>query len=155
MSEATTTTAAASIALGQAGAGAPAAGGGAGAGIVQVVTFFFVAMGLRPDLLFAGMWGALASIWLLNNIPMEEKTWVGRLSQGLQRFVVTIISAVMAAYTAPMVSGVANVIFGADGVTKAELFTAFIVAAGARVFLQAFIKRYAQTVERADLVPGK
>lgn len=152
MSEATSA-AAAGIVLGHAGTGASTL---TVSGVIQVATVFFVAMGLQPDLLFAGMWGAVASIALLNNIPLSENTWRGRLSQSVERFVVAIVSAVMAGYTTPFVCELISLVLRIDSVSKAaELFSAMVISAGARIFLQLFIKRYAHALETVALPATK
>lgn len=143
MSEATST-AAAGLALGTGGAGSTTTG----AGLAQVATVFFVAMGLQPELLFAGMWGALASIIFFGHVPLEEKTWQGRVAQTVQRLMVVIVSAIMAGYTAPFVGEIIAMVLRASEPHKALLFTAFVIGAGGQVFLRKFIARYSSLIEK-------
>lgn len=148
MSEATST--AAGLAIGSSGHSAT------GLNVVQVATVFFVAMGLEPVHLFAGMWGALASIVLFGNVPLAEPTWQARVMQTFQRLMVVIVSAVMAGYAAPIV----GLIFASAltpillllkidvDVGKFVVFSAFVVGAGGQVFLRSFIRRYTSLVDR-------
>lgn len=151
MSEAATGTAA-GIAIGSSGQGVAA-----GASAVQVATVFFVAMGMQPELLFCGMWGALASIIFFGRVPLENRTWQARVMQTFQRLLVVIVSSVMAAYCAPMF---AHLMFSkVDESAKALFFSAFLVGAAGQVFLRAFINKYTMSAEHPHLPtqphPGK
>lgn len=155
MSEATST-AAAGVALGLGPTGAAPLTIG---NFAQVVAVFFVAMGLQPEHLFAGMWGALAGISLLGNVPLEKDTFIGRINQGLQRVVVVVVCSVMAGYTTPFVAHLISAPFAAMGMNISEfrvptqMFTAFVVGAGGRPLLEKFIKRYARTIDGGRISP--
>jgi len=116
----------------------PAAGGGANlsvGGAVQILTIFGVSLGLRPDFLIAGMLGAVASIFLLNSVPLEGQGFGARLSNMFQRFFVVLSSAATAGYLSPLFAGLLSL--NSDW----GMATAFLVGAGARILLLASINR--------------
>lgn len=155
-----TETAAAGIALSQSAAPTTLTAGG----VAQLIAVFFVAMGLQPEHLFAGMWGALAGILLLGNVPLQRDTILGRVNQAFERFVLVIVSAVMAGYTTPflgnVVAALVSVIPGISSMDVAEIkgtaqmFTAFAVGAGSRQLLQKIIRRYARAIDSAAATPS-
>lgn len=111
-------------------------------GAVQALTIFGVSLGLRPDILFAGFLGALASIVLLNSVPMAGSGgFSARMNNVIQRLFVALASAATAGYLAPLIESVIPVL------SEAWLLgSAFVVGAGARILLQSFIKRYSSAV---------
>lgn len=126
----------------------PSAGGGALSGgstmtvggAVQILTIFGISLGLRPDVLVAGMLGAVASIFLLNSVPMVGEGVWARISNALQRFFVVISSAGTSGYLAPLITSLIPM-------NQSWLMgTAFIVGAGARIMLQRFIQRYSDVI---------
>lgn len=122
----------------------PAAGSGVNlsmGGAVQILTIFGVSLGLRPDYLIVGMLGAMASIFLLNSVPLEREGFSARLSNMFQRFFVVVSSAVTAGYLAPLFVGLLRL------ETDWAMATAFIVGAGARMFLLGSINRLHKKID--------
>lgn len=122
MSEPITPLAAASASI-----GAPAITAGA-------LTIFGVAVGIRPELLFAGFCGAFAAISLLNTVPASGDTWQHMLKTSWRRVSVSVASAMCSAYCAPLVPLTLD--------TDAKLLgAAFVVGAGAQTVLAVLIQR--------------
>lgn len=69
-----------------------------------VVTIFGLSLGLRPDILVAGFFGATAGITLLNSVPATGDTLYELLRTSLRRIGVSIGSTMVAGYLAPVVS---------------------------------------------------
>lgn len=141
MSEAATT--AAGIALYPSAGGGVLSGGSSATvgGAVQILTIFGVSLGLRPDFLVAGMLGAVASIFLLNSVPLEGHGVMARISNMLQRFFVVLSSSVTSGYMTPLSMAMIPTM-GAE----LQLGVAFVVGAGARILLQRCIQRYSDAI---------
>lgn len=120
--------------------GAGAIAGLTPAGAVQVLTVAGVSFGLRPDFLIVGMLGAVASIFLLNSVPLVGDGFGARLNNMVQRFCVVLSSAVTSGYLTPLVMSIIPMN------DTWVLGIAFLVGAGARVFLQRIIKRYSNAI---------
>lgn len=141
MSEAATT--AASIALYPSAGGGVLSGGSSMTvgGAVQILTIFGVSLGLRPDFLVAGMLGAVASIFLLNSVPLEGAGVFARISNMVQRFFVVLSSSVTSGYLAPLMTA-----FVPSLSMELQLGSAFVIGAGARILLQRIIQRYSDAL---------
>lgn len=108
---------------------------------MQILTIFGVSLGLRPDFLVAGMLGAVASIFLLNSVPMEGFGVLARISNMAQRFFVVLSSSVTSGYLAPLVTSLISAMNA-----ELQLGVAFVIGAGARVLLQRIIQRYSDAI---------
>ncbi len=102
---------------------------------VPALTVFGVGLGLRADVLLAGCCGAVAAIGLLNSVPSTGDTWRELLRTSTKRLGVTLGSALMAGYTAPLLAlfnGVPDYMLNA---------VAFVTGAGAPQLLPWLIDR--------------
>ncbi len=102
---------------------------------VPVLSVAGVSLGLRPDVLLAGFSGAVAAMTLLNSVPASGDTLQDLLRTSARRVGVSVGSALMAGYTAPLVALI-------NGVPDALLMgVAFVVGAGAMRLLPMLIER--------------
>lgn len=67
-----------------------------------VITAFGIPLGLRIDLLVAGLFGSLGAIIMLNTVPATGDTWMELVRTTLRRMLVAMASAVTAGYLTPM-----------------------------------------------------
>lgn len=105
------------------------------AAAVPVLTAFGVPLGLRVDVLLAGLFGALAAIALLNSVPSSGDTWRELIRTTIKRTFVVIASSVTAGYLVP---GMAP-----SGTSLSSmLLVAFVVGAGAQKVLASAIERF-------------
>jgi hypothetical protein len=105
------------------------------AAAVPVLEAFGVPLGLRIDVLLAGLFGALAAIALLNTVPSTGDTWRELIRTTLKRTFVVMASSVTAGYLVPGVAPIGTTL-------PSLLFCAFLVGAGAQKFLALAIERY-------------
>jgi hypothetical protein len=105
--------------------------------VVPLLTAFGVPLGLRADVLLAGLLGALAAIVLLNTVPPTGDTLKELLRTTIRRVSVAVASAVTAGYLLPaVVSDNASV--------SAILFGAFVAGAGAQKLLAMAVEKLSQ-----------
>ena len=82
----------------------------AAAGVsIPMLTFFGVPLGLRSDVLIAGLLGSLIGIILLNTVPGSTDTWPNLVRTTLRRMMFAMASAITAGYLTPISLFVANV----------------------------------------------
>ena len=125
MPEPTSSTAVAAATLAAAGVSIPA------------LTAFGVPLGLRADVLIAGLLGSLVGIILLNTVPGSTDTWLNLLRTTFRRMLVAMASAITAGYITPIALLLANV-------PEALLLSgACAVGAGAQQVLNFVVKRLA------------
>lgn len=106
-------------------------------GSIPMITIFGVSLGLRTDVLIAGLLGSLIGIILLNTVPGDTDTWPNLLRTTMRRMMFAIASAVTAGYLTPIVLLMANV---PDALL---LSGACAVGGGAQQVLNAVIRRLA------------
>lgn len=70
---------------------------------VPMLTAFGVPLGLRADVLVAGLFGGFVAIILLNSVPSEGDTWQHLISTTLERMFVAVASSLTAGYLTPLV----------------------------------------------------
>lgn len=109
------------------------------AATIPVLTAFGVPLGLRPDMLIAGFFGAVAWITLLKTMPTADDTWRELLRTSLRRMSVACASALTSGYLTPMVAGVIS----AEPVLMG---LSFVVGAGAQGFLTAMVNKRIQQI---------
>ena len=66
------------------------------------ITAFGIPLGLRADLLVAGLFGSLGAIIMLNTVPGSSDTWRELVRTTLRRMLVAMASSVTAGYLTPM-----------------------------------------------------
>jgi len=66
------------------------------------VTAFGIPLGLRADLLVAGLFGGLVAIIVLDSVPSTGDTWRELVKTTLRRMSVAIASSVSAGYLTPL-----------------------------------------------------
>lgn len=66
------------------------------------ITAFGIPLGLRTDLLVAGLFGSLGAIIMLNTVPGSSDTWRELVRTTLRRMLVAMASSVTAGYLTPM-----------------------------------------------------
>jgi hypothetical protein len=93
------------------------------------VTAFGIPLGLRADLLVAGLFGSLASIIVLNTVPGTGDTWVELVRTTIRRMFVALASSLTAGYLTPMFA--VSSLVGEPW----QLGTAFVVGAFAQRML--------------------
>lgn len=113
-----------------------------GAVAVPVLTVAGVSLGLRPDVLVAGLAGALCAIALLDAVPSTGDSWRELLRTSGRRVVVALASALTAGYTVPLVAR-------ADLGQAVELAGAFLVGAGAQRLLRRWLAREERRIDPA------
>lgn len=102
---------------------------------VPIVTAFGVPLGLRTDVLIAGLAGSLVSIVLLNAVPGTGDTWRELLRTSVKRMAVACASSLTAGYLTPLAMLIATL-------PEALLLgSAFAVGAGAQRVLMFAIRR--------------
>lgn len=74
----------------------------AAAASTTAVTAWGIPLGLRADILVAGMFGGLAALIVLNTVPSTGDTWQELLKTTLRRMWVAVASSVSAGYLAPL-----------------------------------------------------
>lgn len=105
---------------------------------VPALTVAGFSLGLRVDVLLAGCCGAVAAIGLLNSVPSTGDTRRELLRTSARRLGVMLGSAMMAGYTAPLLSFVNGVPdYLMNGV-------AFVIGAGAPKLLPWLIDQFKQ-----------
>jgi len=67
-----------------------------------VVTAFGVPLGLRADLLVAGLSGGLGAVIILNTVPRSGDTWPELVRTTIKRMGVVMASSLTAGYITPM-----------------------------------------------------
>lgn len=92
-----TTTAAAAATLAAAGVSIP------------MLTLFGTPLGLRADVLIAGLLGSFVTIILLNTVPGRDDTWQELIRTTLRRLFVALASALTAGYLTPLALLMSNV----------------------------------------------
>ena len=123
MPEPTSTTTAAVITIAAAGVSIP------------MLTAFGIPLGLRADILVAGLFGSLVSIILLNSVPSLGDTWQLMLRTALRRMSVALASSVTAGYVTPMLMP--------TGLSDPMLLgAAFVVGGGAQKIFASAIDRF-------------
>lgn len=109
--------------------------------VVPLLTAFGVPLGLRADVLLAGLLGALAAIVLLNTVPPTGDSIKELLRTTARRIGVAVASAVTAGYLLPAVMN--------DGAALSTILAgAFVVGAGAQKLLAVAIEKMSQRVEK-------
>ena len=99
---------------------------------VPVLTAFGVPLGLRADVLLAGLLGALSAIALLNTVPSTGDTWRELVRTTGKRFLVAAASCFTAGYLVPaLVSDTATL--------SSLLGISFVTGAGAQQILVAMV----------------
>lgn len=104
--------------------------------VVPMITAFGVPLGLRPDILIAGLSGSLVAITLLNTVPASNDTMTGLVRATLRRMAVAAASSLTAGYLTPLamvVSGIPDPLL---------LGGAFVVGGGAQHVLSAWIRKF-------------
>jgi drug/metabolite transporter (DMT)-like permease len=102
-----------------------------------MVTAFGVPLGLRADVLVAGLLGSLIGIILLNTVPGSIDTWPELVRTTLRRMAVAGASAILAGYSTPVVLLISNI---PDSLL---LGVACVVGAGSQQVLNFLIRRFA------------
>lgn len=111
------------------------------AATIPVLTAFGVPLGIRPDFLIAGFFGAVAWIILLKTIPAADDTWRELLRTSLRRMSVAAASALTSGY-------LTNIVAGAVSYEPAVLGMAFVVGAGAQGFLSRIVRQQQANIDR-------
>lgn len=78
------------------------------AGTIPVLTILGIPLGVRPEILFAGFFGGLVGIALLNTVPAVSSGAWGALWTATRRMCVTLASSLTAGYIAPMLAGLVS-----------------------------------------------
>ena len=104
---------------------------------IPMVSLFGVPLGLRPDILIAGFFGAVVAIILLNSVPSTGDTRDELLRTTFKRMSVAIASSLTAGYLTPliplMIANMPDPLLGG---------IAFTVGAGAQKVLTSTIARF-------------
>ena len=66
------------------------------------VTAFGIPLGLRADVLVAGLFGSLGAIVILNTVPGTGDTWRELVRTTVRRMLVAVASSLTAGYLTPM-----------------------------------------------------
>lgn len=103
---------------------------------VPLLSIFGVNLGLRPDLLVAGFFGALVAIILLNSVPASSDTWREMVAGTLHRMAVAAASSVFAGYGTPIL------LLALQIPQPLLLGVAFVAGAGAKKILAALVRRF-------------
>lgn len=111
---------------------------------IPMITIFGVSLGLRTDVLIAGLLGSLIGIILLNTVPGDTDSWSNLMRTTLRRMMVAVSSAITAGYLTPIVLLMANM---PDAVL---LGVACAVGGGAQQVLNAVIRRLAGPAANAQ-----
>jgi hypothetical protein len=104
---------------------------------VPLLSVAGISLGLRPDVLVAGFFGALVAIILLDSVPVNSDTWREMLRGSLRRMMVSLASSVVAGYTAPVLAYFARI------PDPLLLGLAFVIGAGAQKVLAGLVNRAA------------
>ena len=99
---------------------------------VPVLTAFGVPLGLRADVLLAGLLGALSAIALLNSVPSTGDTWRELLRTTARRFFVAAASCFTAGYLVPALVSESATLSSLLGVS-------FVAGAGAQQLVAAMV----------------
>ncbi len=118
-----------------------------GAASTTVLSFFGVPLGLRVDLLIAGVAGALVAIILLNSVPATGDTWQQLVRTTLRRMAVAFASSLTAGYLTPLALLLASV------PESLLLGGAFAVGGGAQQVLMAAIRRISGAPQTGEAAP--
>jgi len=70
---------------------------------VPMITAFGIPLGLRADVLIAGLFGSLVAILVLNSVPGTGDTWQELVRTTAKRVGVAVASSVTAGYLTPLV----------------------------------------------------
>lgn len=100
---------------------------------IPVITVFGVSLGLRPDVLVAGFFGAVTAMALLNTVPATGDTWKELWRTSMRRVGVAVASSAFAGYATPLLALVNNV------PPALLLSAAFIAGAGAQKLLSKMV----------------
>lgn len=76
---------------------------------IPMVSLFGIPLGLRPDMLIAGFFGALVAIILLNSVPGNSDTFPELVRTTFKRMFVAFASSLTAGYLTPLALLLANV----------------------------------------------
>lgn len=106
---------------------------------VPFVIAFGIPLGLRADVLIAGLFGSLVAILLLNSVPSTGDTWQELLRTTFKRIGVAVASSVTAGYLTPLALLLANL------PEPMFLCAAFGVGGGAQRVLLILIARFGST----------
>ena len=114
---------------------------------IPMLTAFGIPLGLRSDVLIAGLLGSFVTIILLNSVPGDTDTWQKLLRTTLRRVFVAMASALTAGYLTPLVLLMSNV--------PAPLFlgAAFAVGGGAQRVLASIIEKFSDLRASASSPP--
>ncbi|MDP3652413.1 MAG: hypothetical protein Q8R67_12095 [Rhodoferax sp.] len=112
---------------------------------MPMLTLFGVPLGLRTDVLIAGLLGSLVGIILLNTVPGSTDTWLNLMRTTVRRMMVAMASAITAGYLTPLVLLLSNV---PDSLL---LSCACAVGGGAQQVLNFVIRRLAPPSGGTDL----
>ena len=121
-------------------AGLTIAAGTAGAG---VITAMGVSLGLRPDILLAGFFGALVAMAFFNTVPSSGDTAMHMLRTTLRRMAFAFASSLTAGYLTPLALLLAAL------PESVVLSGAFAVGGGAQHILLFAIRRLSGNMEAA------
>lgn len=122
---------------------------GAATATVPVLHIYGVSIGLRPDMLMAGFFGALAAIALLNTVPSTGDTWREMARTAGRRMFVALASSLTAGYITPLALLMANV---PDSLLLAG---AFAVGGGAQgIFARVISRMRGDEAAKADSKGG-
>ena len=102
---------------------------------IPMLTLFGVPLGLRSDVLIAGLLGSLIGIILLNTVPGDTDTVAHLLRTTMRRMFVAMASSITAGYLTPLV------LLLSSFPDSLLLTCACIVGGGAQQFLIAAIRR--------------
>ena len=102
---------------------------------MPVLTAFGVPLGLRADMLLAGFVGAGAAMVLLNTVPATGDTWRQLLNTTVKRAFVALASSFTAGYAVPVLAESAAI--------SSQLFSCFVIGAGAQKILAALVEKWA------------
>lgn len=69
---------------------------------VPMITAFGIPLGLRTDVLIAGLFGSLVAILVLNSVPGTGDTWQELVRTTFKRVGVAIASSVSSGYLTPL-----------------------------------------------------
>ncbi len=121
------------------------------------LTILGVQLGLRPELLIAGFFGALVAMLLLNSVPSDgEDTWRSMVRTALRRMGVALASSLMAGYVAPLAPLVAGGVWSkVVGGVVPEFLDSMAVAVLAAFIVGVFAQRILQLSARRLSAVGK
>lgn len=104
---------------------------------VPLLSVAGVNLGLRPDVLVAGFFGALVAIILLDSVPVSSDTWRELLRGTWRRIMVALASTLVAGYSAPILLLLMQI------PSALLLGLAFVIGAGAQRIVAALVSRTA------------